>query len=476
MAPLKVEELLSNVLKGLLPREHERKRIQAIVDGLTERINKLCREMGVKARAELQGSIAKDTWISGDRDIDIFIIFSKGTPPEEARRLGLEIARLSAGSNYMECYAEHPYVKAFINGYVVDLVPCIEMNSKGGSKPLTAVDRTPLHTMFVREKANEKLKNEVRLLKGFMKGIGVYGAEIKVGGFSGYLCELITIYYGSFLNVLNNARKWRPFATVIDVANHYESPSQALSFFKSPLVVVDPVDSNRNAAAALSLEKLSQFILASHLFLLKPNERYFKQAPEVLQEASRSDAKKYLERSKTTLIALMTRLEPSPPDVLWGQINRSCNGIAKLLEREGFKVLRWSAWSDDVEEVVFLFELESRRLTPTVKRMGPPVTAIDDVMKFLGKHVSSPNTVAGPYVEGDRLVVLTIKRAEDAVSFIKDGIGKADLSRSFLEAFRIRLEVAVDEDVVDLPVKHIKEYRQFIMSYLRGSPHWLPRP
>ena len=31
-----------------------------------------------------------------------------------------------------------------------------------------------------------------------MQGIGVYGAEIKVGGFSGYLCELLVMKYGGF--------------------------------------------------------------------------------------------------------------------------------------------------------------------------------------------------------------------------------------------------------------------------------------
>jgi tRNA nucleotidyltransferase (CCA-adding enzyme) len=43
---------------------------------------------------------------------------------------------------------------------------------------------------------------EVRLLKKFMKGTGVYGAEIKIGGFSGYLCELLILKYRSFAQTI----------------------------------------------------------------------------------------------------------------------------------------------------------------------------------------------------------------------------------------------------------------------------------
>jgi len=42
-------------------------------------------------------------------------------------------------------------------------------------------------------------------LKQFMKGIGVYGSELRRRGFSGYLTELLVINYGSFLGVLKEA-------------------------------------------------------------------------------------------------------------------------------------------------------------------------------------------------------------------------------------------------------------------------------
>lgn len=469
---VKIEVLLSEVLQELTPRDDERAKVNSIVNEVTQKINEICKQMNVKARAELQGSVAKDTWISGDKDIDIFIIFSKDTPTTEVRTLGLQIARKAAGTNYVECYAEHPYVRAFINSYTVDIVPCSEFDLSSG-RPQTATDRTPLHTRFIKDRLVEHLKGEVRLLKGFMKGIGAYGAEIKISGFSGYLCELLTLHYGSFLNVVSNAKSWKPFSTVIDLVNHYDDPKQALKIFKSPLVVIDPIDKNRNVAAALSLEKLALFMLACHVFTLKPSKMFFKPETHSMKEATRDDVKKYLEKSKTTLLAIATTLEPSPPDILWGQIKRSCNGIVKLLEHEGFKVLRWSAWSDDWGESITIIEVESPTITPTVKHLGPPIASMEDVMKFLIKHTSSQRTVAGPYIEGDRLVVLTSKRASDVVSFLRNNIHKAELSKEFAEALKRRFDIAVNEEIIDVCKKECSKYRLFVTSYLRGSPHWL---
>ena len=41
------------------------------------------------------------------------------------------------------------------------------------------------------------------------------------------------------------------------------------------MVAVDPVDKNRNVAAALTLQKMSEFIVASENFIANPSEEYF---------------------------------------------------------------------------------------------------------------------------------------------------------------------------------------------------------
>ncbi len=67
-----------------------------------------------------------------------------------------------------------------------------------------------------------KMRGEVRLLKKFMKGIGVYGAEIKTGGFSGYLCELFVLHYGSFVKTLEAFARHKQ-RIVVDIEGHYKN-------------------------------------------------------------------------------------------------------------------------------------------------------------------------------------------------------------------------------------------------------------
>lgn len=115
-----------------------------------------------------------------------------------------------------------------------------------------------------------------------MTCVNTYGANYKVSGFSGYLCELLILKYHSFEEVLKAASyKWHKHYK-IDLENYGTSNK-----FKDPLIAIDPVDKNRNVAAALSMQKFSEFIVASRNFLDNPNESYF-------QEKEIQTSKEYL--------------------------------------------------------------------------------------------------------------------------------------------------------------------------------------
>ena len=132
----------------------------------------------------------------------MFILFDTDVLQElmerETLEIGKEILEESAVS-----FAEHPYVKGKFMGFDVDLVPAY--NVETGSGKMTAVDRTPFHTQFIVENSDTDIREEIRKLKAFAKGIGVYSADAKVKGFSGYLLELLVIKYGTFENVLTVA-------------------------------------------------------------------------------------------------------------------------------------------------------------------------------------------------------------------------------------------------------------------------------
>lgn len=270
---MKSEQVFRAVLERATPKSEERVKIEALAGKLGKRVCAAAKELGVKAAVRLEGSVAKGTWLSEEPDIDIFMRVSKAIPRKSLGAVCLRVARRATkGSEQVERFAEHPYLEAFVEGTRVNIVPCYDV--KRGEWQ-SATDRTPFHTDYMIKHLDDKLRSEVLLLKKFAKGIGVYGAEIKVGGFSGYLCELLALHFGSFVGVLKAFVGQRQ-RIVVDIEGYYEDRQSELRLlFSEPLVIVDPVDKGRNVASAVQAEKLYAFVAAAQAFLKKPNMNFF---------------------------------------------------------------------------------------------------------------------------------------------------------------------------------------------------------
>jgi tRNA nucleotidyltransferase (CCA-adding enzyme) len=358
-------------------------------------------EAGVRGEVALVGSAARGTWLPDKIDIDLFIILSRDYPKEFINNLLSIIRKFLDKDNisYELRYAEHPYITAHYKGFDIDIVPCFKIAP--GEAPITAADRSPLHHQYLLARLDDERRLSVRLLKRFMRGIGVYGAEVRVEGFSGYLTELLVVRYGSFLDVLKAAARWRPYKTVIDIEGYYK-PQEALKKFKSPLVVVDPVDKNRNAAAAVSLTSMSTFILAAKMFLRRPSLSYF--------EPRRTPA------LAVPTIALVFPWPGGAPDAAWGRLKRIARALANKVEECGFKVLRWGVGGEEGREARVVLLLESYELPQWELHVGPPA-ASDAAEAFVEKYLGEE--VVGPFVEGGRVYVVRrrkITRVEDCLA------------------------------------------------------------
>ncbi|MEM3588066.1 MAG: CCA tRNA nucleotidyltransferase, partial [Candidatus Jordarchaeaceae archaeon] len=262
-----LEPVCESVYQKISPSEEDKRKVQELYTALIKQIKEEAANLKINVNPVLVGSIAKDTWIKTNRDIDIFIVFPRTYTSEEIGRLGLKIARKVTGEKGKEQYAEHPYLRAEIEDFQVDFVPCFEIGD--ATERISSVDRTPLHTTYIKKRLDESLKKEVRLLKQFLIGINAYGAEIKVGGFSGYLCELLIIYYSSFQAVLEACIKWKK-QHIIDIEHYYPKEKEAKKIFSEPLIVIDPIDAERNVSAAVSSQKIAEFKAAAKAFLEEP--------------------------------------------------------------------------------------------------------------------------------------------------------------------------------------------------------------
>ena len=379
------EKILAEQLR---PSSEERKYIH----GVAERLLAAIAESG-KAEGMVVGSIARDTWVKGDRDLDVFMLFSPDLPREVLEAEGLALARSVARKftdTFCEKYAEHPYINATIESIDVDLVPCYNVASAASIQ--SAVDRTPFHTRYITEKING-LVDDVLLAKQFAKAGGIYGSDQMTEGFSGYLCELLVLHYGGFTPLLRAASAWGPHLK-IDIEHH------AAKEFDEPLIVIDPVDPRRNVAAAVSLDRMAEFVELARGYLDTPSEAFFVQPP--LRGISRDELAAILSRRGTALCAVTFATPPFIEEIVVPQLKRSTGAICDLLGRNGF-VVHHAHYRMDTERCMLLFELLTDDLPPIRRHEGPPVWNRTNAEKFLEKYQGA--LLPGPFIENGRYVM-----------------------------------------------------------------------
>jgi tRNA nucleotidyltransferase (CCA-adding enzyme) len=468
----KIEDVCATVLEKVTPKKAQRIRIEALAEKLEEKVAKTAKAFDVKAKVRLEGSVAKDTWLSEDPEIDIFMRVPTTIPRKSLGDICLKIARKATeGWEQIERFAEHPYLEAFVEGVRVNIVPCYDVRR---GEWLSATDRTPYHTDYVKKHLNEQMRGEVRLLKKFMKGIGVYGAEIKIGGFSGYLCELLILHYKFFVKTLEAFARHKKRIT-IDIENQYEGRENELQLlFQEPLLIVDPVDKGRNVASAVQPQKLYNFIAAARIFLKNPSLNFF--YPPETKALNPKELKNKLAKKGSTLIYLTFPKIEAVPDVLWGQLYKSQRSLHKLLKLNDFTLLRDLPWSDEKSINMFIFEVENRFLSQVKKHLGPPLEKEKECEKFLKKHLNNLNTISGPYIEDGRWVANIKRKYVDAVTLLneklKDGGRSAGVAEQISQTLRKGFKIFVDDEIVEIYEKN-KDFAVFLTEFLSGKPKWL---
>ena len=323
----------------------------------------------------LGGSFAKGTWLSHRVDLDIFVRFDPSTPEEEFERVGLDIGEeATRGHPVGKMYAQHPYTEATVDGVRVNIVPCYDVR-KGEWK--SAADRSPFHVGLIEALPDEQ-KVQIRLLKAFMNAAGVYGAEIRRQGFSGYVAEVLVLRLGGFRQAVESFAR-------------YSVPLEGKAFS-----LTDPVDEARDLGTAVSGESLGVMVLACREFLRRPRMAYFSRLPR---------------RVRTSLggrvVAVVFSHVTLSEDTLWGELRRTTKHVVKHLEEEGFKVARSLAASDNLKRSAILLIPEFDKLPALEQRVGPTVDRQNDVEAFLRSNLNSSRLV---WVDGDARVRMLLPR------------------------------------------------------------------
>lgn len=398
---MSVEEEVKEVLR---PSPQQLYILGRAFEFVKNRLEKCMRERGLIGEVELEGSLAKGTILSDKWEMDIFIIFENVSEQWVKERGESFVKDCIEPLPLTAKYAEHPYVTIDLMGIEVEVVPAV----KGGMK--LGVARTPLHTRYVREKISERpeLADEIRLLKSFLIGIGVYGAEI--GGFSGYLAELLAIRYGSFRGTLEAALKWRP-PEYISIGEVGDRDSLLKKYREHPLIFVDPVDPGRNVAAAVTWESLAAFMIYSALYLERPDKRFFHVYGRRSFEPS----------GPGLLVRCKGSYHSMPKENVVGIMRRAASVLTSLLLERSFTPTWQAFWSDFSSEVVLAIGLESLELPELEVMTGPaPWQSQRGSLDFLRKR-QEEGGLAWMREDG-RIIGLRRRRARKAIEAVERGI------------------------------------------------------
>ena len=402
----------NDILATVVPDDLQREKVNQAASDLMVAVRKAASYHQIPLEVRLVGSVAKDTYV-GEPDIDVFILFPEDTPRDVLQKVGLSIGRKVVGGE--ERYAEHPYIHGLFQRFQVDLVPCYLLADALHIK--SAVDRTPFHTDFILSNLRSEQHDQVRLLKQFLKGVGVYGADAKVCGFSGYLAELLVLKYGDFQGAISAGSSWN--AGMVLTLNGESETS-----FRSPLVFIDPVDRNRNVASALSMDAFATFVRACVEYGKNKDRRFFFPDPAIPLEMD--EIRKRLSRLGTRVVTVRTRRPDLTDDNLYPQVQRSGEGLIGLLDQFEFKVVDHAYRVG--EDISFIMMLENDKLSDCTLHLGPPVW-VNNSEKFLDRW--QKEGASRPFIKDGRWVVMAEREHPYAADLLQEQYREAALGSSF---------------------------------------------
>ncbi|MDP3990250.1 MAG: CCA tRNA nucleotidyltransferase [archaeon] len=366
---------MKEVLQKIVPGKSEREKFGIVATGFLKILQK---SLGSKAKVILGGSSAKDTWLSGNHDVDVFVQFDYKTFVSKSQHLSEELElvlkKIFPKIKIERVHGSRDYFQLIYQGYHFEVVPILKIEA--AERIINITDVSPLHTEWVNSQG-KNLKDEIRLAKQFCKANALYGAESYLGGFSGYVIEILVITYGSFINLLKASQKWKK-KEVIDPSKFYKKDALFhlnKSKTQSPIIIVDPVDKNRNAAAALTEDKVKLFQKKAKGYLTKPSKSFFE--TELL-------TKEMVEKKagKKPFVILTAIPFDGKEDVIGMKNFKVFEFLKDELNPFGVVEGDWE-WND---KVTYYFILKTDNLPEIQVRPGPPLTMKENVKDFKKKN------------------------------------------------------------------------------------------
>ncbi len=370
------KDRIEAIFEKTISRVKPEKQVFKEVDDTIKKINALLKKNKIKAVCVAGGSYAKGTILKNDFDIDLFVRFDYDYRSRDISKL---LGRALKPLKPELVHGSRDYYQLKKKSLLFEMVPVLKINNY--KQAVNVTDMSPLHVDYVKKHLSKKprLGSEIRLAKQFCKAVKVYGAESYIRGFSGHVLDLMIIYYGSFENLLMQASVWGG-KVVLDPASHLKDPMKQLNKSKtqSPLIIVDPIQPDRNAAAAVSREKFELFKDKAKEFLEKPSEECFAIKKLRVKEL-KAKAK------KECLVVLKAKPLKGKEDVIGAKVMKSFEHIKKHLKKHDFTLIE-AGWEFEEKKSTLYYIVKKEKLSDKVVLKGPPAREKVNVKRFKSKH------------------------------------------------------------------------------------------
>lgn len=404
-----MDVVLRNVLEKINPTKEEELLVKKLADDVMGKIK-------VKdAKVVLGGSGAKGTWMRGTHDIDIYVKFDikKYYNKDISKILERELKKKF--SKVDSLHGSRDYFRIYKDRFTFEIVPILDI--KRASEALNITDISPLHTLWVTK--YPRLADQIRLAKAFCRAQSCYGAESYIRGFSGYVLEILVVNYGSFEKFVKAVANWKSNER-IDFVGHGVELNKAKT--QSPLILIDPVQPDRNAAAALSREQYDKLVASAKKFVKNPSEDFF-----CKRELSIDDLKAKAKGKKLVLFEVIPLT--GKEDVVGSKLLKAFNYVKKTFLSEGFIVYD-SSWSWD-KNALFYFITNSDLLPEFKIHQGPKSSQELHASKFRSK-----NKKYEIFESKGRLCARIPRKFRDSYSF-SSSIANDDILKSWVKSVKL---------------------------------------
>jgi len=367
-----MKNILKEVLSEIKPSKKEEQEVMKKISTFISSLNKKLKG----AKAILGGSRAKGTAIRGKYDVDIFVKYDYKKFKDKSSELSemLQKSLKQAGFKFERLHGSRDYFQVEVEKYLFEIVPILGI--KKASQAVNITDISPLHTRFVVK--NKKFQDDSRLTKQFCRAANIYGAESYLQGFSGYVLEILIVAHGGFENLVKRAARWKG-KHVVDMYKTHKDVYMEMNTSKlvSPLIVVDPVDPRRNAAAAISEKKYNKFVLWCEKFVEKPSKSFFEAKPIDEKMLRKEFAGK-------NIVIIKAAAQDGKRDVVGAKLRKVFEFIEQKICDYGVIDSDWAL--DEENNSYMWFVLQKKEIDKLEKRSGPPIGLKEFVVDFKKTH------------------------------------------------------------------------------------------